>query len=444
MARWKYYDQGLRKVEKIEDFLEGAAGKASYCHLLIELSNALAGFAYAQDTGIVYYADFKERSKLPDILFPEFNEEKNQYGMDNAIAKAKSLLGERHPMTLEAKAGIEGVNYVELIQEQRKVLGFDHPMILETLYSRLGEQEDFWDQFFAFNDLVDVLEVNLDRLGVNHPSLLMIFNDLCLLFDDATTCFFADVAESRASDLLRMLSKPQWDNESCPASMEVLRLNLRRTVESVDANKIQVGSRVAVWSWQYQNYWSGEVKEVKEGGVFFVRYDLPGGCAWISPFRRHPLLLSHGSKDPAPLPLSTVDELQVGKRTLIWYGRGRGYDSFYSADIKSRDETQIEVMYDTGETQAIPLGELDGSRPFCVTTRNDVGSVDLVKVGDNLYVYWESHDTHWLGKVVAVTDGEEGKETPTRYQMQYYSGDVQVCDLSEMPFFSEAHPRFSY
>ncbi|CAJ1967861.1 unnamed protein product [Cylindrotheca closterium] len=431
-----YYDQGLRTVERIEDFLEDTAGKASYCQLLIGLAQGLSEFGWALYYGERYYDDMKERSKLPDILFPEL-------GMNDAIAKSKCLLGERHPVTLEAKAGVGGANYLELIKEQRTVLGFDHPMVLETVNTRFNAQEDVWDKFYAFNDLVDILEVNLDRLGINHPSILVLLQAFCVQFQVETKCFWSDAPGSRVPDLLRMLSKPKWDNESCHASLEVLRSSLRRTVESVDADKIKVGSRVAVWSWYYQDYWSGKVTEVKEGGgVFCVEYDLPGSPAWVSPRRRHTLLLSHGSEDPTPLPQSTANEMQVGKRALIWYGNG--YDSFFAAVVQSRDETKLDVMYDTGEPQVIPLECLDGSLPFCVTTRNDAGSVDSVEVGDNLYVYWKFHKTYWLGEVKGLADGEEDKETPTKYRMQYYSGDLQICDLSEMPFFPEAHPTFSH
>ncbi|KAL3932717.1 MAG: hypothetical protein SGBAC_010722 [Bacillariaceae sp.] len=437
-----YYDQGLRIVERTEDFLEDTAGKADYCQLLIGLSQAMLAFSWAKYYGDNYFDDMEERAKLPDLLNPEFNDADIEFGRVNAVEKAKSLLGERHPVTLEAKAGVGDVDYLQLIQEQRAVLGFDHPMVLETMKKRFLAQGNVWDKFLAFNDLVDVLEVNLDRLGISHPFLLSLFSCLCVAFQTEKNSFFADAPESRVPDLLRMLSDPKLDTKSCPASLKVLCSSLRWTVESVDANKIEVESRVAVWAWEYQDYWSGKVTEVKEGGVFFVDYDLAGSAEWISPFRRHTLLLSHGSEDPSPLPQSTVDDLQVGKRLLIWYGRG--YDSFYSTKVTSRDETQIKVLYDTAETQDIPLEDLDGSLHFCVTTRNDPGSVESVKVGDNLYVYWKSHSSYWIGNVLGVADGEEDKEIPTRYWVQYYSGDIQVCDLSEMPFFPEAHPTFPF
>mmetsp|Transcript_26300 Transcript_26300/g.64111 ORF Transcript_26300/g.64111 Transcript_26300/m.64111 type:complete len:458 (+) Transcript_26300:91-1464(+) len=314
---------------------------------------------------------------------------------------------------------------------------------LETLYLRYCDQQDVWDKFNAFNDIVDLLEVNLECLGVNHPFLLSIFRDFYCLFHDETKCFMLDAPESRAPDLLRILSDPKWDKESCPTSLKLLCSNLERTVESVDASKIQVRSRVAVWFWEHQDYCSGEVSEVKEGGIFFVYFDLAGYSAcWVSPKRRHTMLLSNGSEDPTPLPQSSADELQVGKRAIIWYGKG--YDSFYSGDIIRRDETQIEVKYDYGERQVIPLDKLHGSLPFCVITRNDAGSVDSVTIGDSFYIKSKDGDKYWLGTVLGVADGEENnKDIPTRYRIQYYFGDLQVCDLSEMSFFPGANPIFS-
>jgi len=141
------------------------------------------------------------------------------------------------------------------------------------------------------------------------------------------------------------------------------------------------------------------------------------------------------------------ETVQVGNRMLLWRHQYDFTDksSFNSATVDSKEGTQIKVTYDTNEHQCLSLEDLDGkTTPYLVTRRTDAGKVESVMEGDLIYVYWNCHGTYWLVKVLGVAkeEQEENMGLPTKFRIQFYSGDLHVCDLSTMPFYPESHPLF--
>jgi len=467
-----YFDQAIRIIQTKDGFRNDntKSGVATYSRLLIGLSQGLCNYDWAIYYTRQYYDNdvVDRRVELPQILFPEMNDESIYYGIRKGMQKAIAWLGESHPITLHAKyvkaeamVGKEARDYAaEGIQEERNVLGYDHPMVFEMLVSRYIKVKEVWAAMDALNDIIKILQVNLDRLGIHHPSVVRLLLYLCVVFQTEENSFCMDAPGSKVKELLRILSlvKLGKDEATPPPFLDLVKYALTKTVHSPDASKLQVGARVAVWSWEYQNYWSGKVIEMKQGNgggiIIHVQYDLPDSSTeWISPLRRHTLLLSHGTHEPTPLlppPLQSNNNqslnadpgVQVGNRMLLWYGFSD--NSFYSATIDSKDEMKIKVTYDTNEHQVLELEDLCNLQ-YLVTTRNDPGKVESVKEGDHIYVYWDIHKTYWLGKVLGVANEEEddnNKEHPTKFRIQFYSGDLHVCDLSKMKFYPEGHALF--
>ncbi|CAJ1967819.1 unnamed protein product [Cylindrotheca closterium] len=467
-----YFDQAIRILTQTMDGImkddttfSSRVIASIYCRLLIGLSQALCSYDWSIYYAQRYHDDVEKRVELPNILFPEMNFESIHYGIQMGLAMAISQFDERHPITLYAKyvkadvmVGKEGRDYVaELVQEQQRVLGYNHPMVFETLISRFIKVKEVWATMDALNEIVPVFEVNLNRLGIHHPCVMRLLLYLCVFFQTEKNSFLIDAPGSEVKELVRVLSLDKWGGEEEVSVVSLVKYALIKTVHSPDASKLQVGARVAVWSWEYQNYWSGMITETK-GDVCHVQYDLPENFEWISPLRRHTLLLSHGTHEPTSvIPQESFNSnnnnnnnnildrggVQVGNRLLLWYGFSD--NSFYSATIDSRDKTEIEVTYDTNEHQVLALD--DDLPDYLVTTRNDQGKVESVKEGDRIYVYWDVHKSYWLGKVLTVAEDDDKEDNmmelhPTKFWIQFYSGDLHACDLSKMNFYPEDHALF--
>ena len=166
-----YFDQALRIIEKNP---VGGTVVEIHCRVLIGLSQALCNYDWSIYCAARYHEDVAKRVELAPILYPEMNSDETRYGIERGISKCIiEGLGEGHPVTLRAKyvkadamVGREGIDYCsELIRDQRSVLGYDHPMVFDTLICRYTKipVEKAVD---ALNDIVEILQVNLDRLGL--------------------------------------------------------------------------------------------------------------------------------------------------------------------------------------------------------------------------------------------------------------------------------------
>jgi hypothetical protein len=445
-----YYDRALRILQGDGHSMEeNGRARTAYCELLTGLSQSICAFDYSNHRLETYYSDVKQKPELPELLRPEFNDENIAYGIHMVVEEVVSLLGERHPVALHAKSvktdilcGEECIAYGnEVVEEQRSILGFSHPMVAKTLHSILEAGGDATIK--GFNGVVEILEANLIRLGLNHPIIMKILLTLTLFLDKESHLWTLDSPKSKAKDLAHILEDPRWNTSESPVYIKLIREMLEKTVESVDAGKFQVGSRVAVWSNSYQTYYSGKVTSQSDG-LIFVDYDVTDK-EWISPLRRHSHLLSHGTDEPIEHQYSTKDDLLVGTRIALWFGEP--YSSFFTAAVTSMDGLEVNVGYDTGEWETI---QSDGERPYFEVSRKQAGSVEEVKAGDRIYVYWESFYTYWRGEVLGPVEEQnlledekqEMKEVNTKFRVQYFSGDLQVCDLKEMKFFTEKFSLF--
>lgn len=450
-----YYDQALKILKSEEASLEAdGRARAAHCELLIGLSQSLCAFDFAKYRLDTFYQDEKKKPVLPELLRPEFNDSNINYGINLVVDEVVGLLGERHPISLHAKSvkndiisGEPCIAYGnEVVEEMRSVLGYDHPMVAKTVHG-IFESANFLDgdvALEAFNGAVDVLEANLSRLGLKHPIISKLLSVFTLFLDKDRHKWTVDSPQCKAKELARILEDPRWNTSESPAYFGLIRSMLEETVNSEDAGKIQVGSRVAVWAQSYQTYYSGKVTEQRDGGIILVDYDVVDK-EWISPLRRHTILLSHGAEEPTEVLKYSKGELTAGTRFALWYGAP--YNSYFTSSVTSIDGTAVKVSYDTKEWEVIQSN--DPGRPFFVVSRSDAGSPENVKTGDRVVVYWKQFRTYWLGNVLGPAEEEEnpqGEETEqmknTKFRIQYYSGDLQVCDLAEMPFFPPSFPPF--
>eukprot|EP00980_Cylindrotheca_fusiformis_P024914 scaffold12720_cov152-Cylindrotheca_fusiformis.AAC.3 len=455
-----YYDQALRilKSEVDETLEESSRARATYCELLIGLSQSNSSFNLSKEKFDTYYNEEGKTLEVPEMLRPEFSDSSSVFGIYTVVSEVVALLGEKHPISLHAKSvradstgAEESVSYgKEVVEQMRSVLGYDHPMVANTLHSIFEsanyslEGEVVLD---AFNAMVDVLEANLIRLGMHHSIIRKILSVFSLCLDKERHLWIIDAPNSKAKELARILEDPRWNTSDSPAYIKIMRYLLDKTVTSLDADKIQVGSRVAVWSNSYQTYYSGKVtdeqEEGEEGRIIFVDYDVDDK-EWISPSRRHTILLSHGKEEPVEVQKYTKGDLEVGTRFALWYG-GEENSYFTSSVTSIDDDTTVKVSYDTNEWEYIQTD--DPARPFFVVSRNDPGSVEDVKAGDRIFVHWEDFGTYWLGIVLGPAEEENPQEhepdtVNTKFRIQFYSGDLQVCDLNEMKFYPEHFPPF--